>query len=134
MSEIQRTTMEKAARELRSIAERHAGSFRSREIDWAFIRTQLEQLRDTLEKGDSGAFSEALGIVVTRLAEPLTLRNAFGPDPINQSTKMPSKVLALVNHLVEPLDVDVQQIAESNQQPGKTQMAVDPDRQTRTTS
>ena len=134
MSEIPRTTLERAARELRSIAQRHTGSFRSRDIDWGLILAQLEQLRHGFETGDADAFSKGLKMVVRRLAAPLDLRNAFGPDPSNQSPKMPPKIFELINHLVETLEVDVHQRSELNQCVSETEVPANADCQRQATS
>lgn len=113
MTEIQSGRLEKAERELRSIAGRHLGAFKNRNIDWRVIRDQLRRLDEAFQNGDGVVFSEALEMLVTRLGPPNTLRGHIGSDPEERSQAMPPQVLELINHMVDRLDSELTRSSDS---------------------
>lgn len=110
MAEIQRSRLEKAERDLRSIADRHLGAFRNRDIDWRVIRDQLRRLDEAFQNGDGNVFNEALGMLVTRLSPPNALRGQIGSA--SGSQPMPRDVLELVNHIVDSLRSDLTRLSD----------------------
>lgn len=103
MADIQRSRLENAETELRSIAERHGGAFKSRDIDWQVIRTQLKRLDDAFQKNEADVFNEALEMLVTRLSPPNDLRGQLDDDSEMLSQPMPVPVFELLNRTIDRL-------------------------------
>lgn len=106
MSGIERKRLKKAKKELESISERHSGPFLKREIDWKLIRKQLEALESALENGDQSGFTQALQMLVPRLAPPIKLRGKI--HRYDNSPKMAPRDLDLLNHIVEQLHQELE--------------------------
>lgn len=115
MTEIVKSRLEKAERDLRSIADRHSGAFKDRDIDWRKIREELHRLDEALENGDGTVFSEALATLIARLGPPNTLRGHIGSDSGQRPQAMPPQVLELINHMVDRLDSEIARFADSPQ-------------------
>ena len=112
VAEIQRSRLERAKRDLSSIADRHGGEFRSKSIDWRLIGDQLRRLDEAFQHQQGDVFAEALEMVVSRLSPPLDLRGRMDADPEGLSQPMPAYVLELVNHIFDKLNFDLDQSSE----------------------
>jgi hypothetical protein len=124
MNRIKKSDLEKAERELRSIAERPARNFKSLDIDWKLIKNQLHRLDTSLREGEGGIFNEALIMLLGRLSPPNDeLRGQIGPEPKGGSQSVPEPVWELLNHIVDKLHYslttssDLEDETQRNNQP-----------------
>jgi len=104
MRGVKKSYLEKAERELRSIAESPTRKFKSRDIDWKLIKKQLHRLDTSLREGDNEVFNEALVMLLGRLSPPKgAVRGRIGPEPEGGSQSVPEPVWELLNHVVDKL-------------------------------
>lgn len=114
MAKISEAGLRRAERHLANVA-RNLSGLSSLDIDWHVVRKQLRRLQSALTQGDGMEFGEALSILENRLPSPKILRGQIGPDPKNESV-MPREVFELVNHVVDTLNLHLNQPPDKEQE------------------